>query len=104
VPYKRLRPPTKEEGGVSEEHREIRVVIVVSGQPEHLEVHPDAHLEKVVREALDRSGNHGQAPSEWELRREDGALLNQSERVDEAGITNGTTLFLNPKAGAGGGV
>jgi hypothetical protein len=85
-----------------QEEPNIEVIVVVSGQAERIRVNLHQTLEHLVREALQRSGNQGQAPSDWELRREDGALLDQAVRVGEAGITAGTTLFLSPKAGAGG--
>lgn len=80
----------------------IEVVVVVSGQPEKLKVNVHQTLEHLVHEALQRSGNQGQAPSDWELRTEDGRLLEQSATVAAAGIHDGVTLFLSPKAGAGG--
>ena len=80
----------------------IDLVVVVSGQPERLKVNVHQTLEHLVHEALQKSGNQGQAPSDWELRTEDGALLDKSQTVADAGITDGTTLFLSPKAGAGG--
>lgn len=83
-------------------HHEIEITIVVSGQPERLRAEEHEKLERLVREALRHSGNEGQPPSDWELRTEDGRLLNQEETVAEAGVENGQTLFLSPKAGAGG--
>lgn len=86
-----------------EKHSEkVEVVIVVSGQPERLKVKADERLEHVVHEALKKTGNQGQPSSEWELRTEDGRLLDQSQTVAEAGIHSGMTLFLSPTAGAGG--
>jgi hypothetical protein len=84
------------------QEQNIEVIVVVSGQPERIRINLHQTLEHLVREALQRSGNEGQSPSDWELRREDGTLLDQGQRVGEAGITEGTTLFLSPKAGAGG--
>lgn len=84
------------------EKNNIEVVVVVSGQPERLKVNVHQTLEHLVHEALQRSGNRGQAPSDWELRTEDGRLLDQSQTVVAAGLRDGTTLFLSPKAGAGG--
>jgi hypothetical protein len=80
----------------------IDVTVVVSGQPERLKVNIHQPLEHLVHEALQKSGNEGQAPSEWELRTEDGTLLEQSTAIANAGLQDGVTLFLSPKAGAGG--
>jgi hypothetical protein len=80
----------------------IDVTVVVSGQPEKLKVNVHQTVEHLVHEALQKSGNQGQAPSEWELRTEDGSLIDQAVTVAAAGIADGVTLFLSPKAGAGG--
>lgn len=80
----------------------IELVVVVSGQPERLRVNTHQTLEHLVHEALQKSGNHGQAPSDWELRTEEGALLDQSIMIGAGGLVDGVTLFLSPKAGAGG--
>lgn len=80
----------------------INVQVVVSGQATDLKVNTNQTIEQLVKEALKESGNKGQPPSEWELRLPDGTLIDQSLRVADAGIANGATLFLNPKAGAGG--
>lgn len=80
----------------------IEVTVVVSGQSQQLKVNVHQTVEHLVHEALQKSGNQGQAPSEWELRTEDGRLLEQSGTVAAAAIHNGMTLFLSPKAGAGG--
>ena len=80
----------------------IDVTVVVSGQPERLKVNVHQTLDHLVHEALQRSGNRGQASSDWELRSEDGRLLEQSLTVGQAAIHDGATLFLSPRAGAGG--
>lgn len=82
--------------------KHYELTVVVSGQPLAVRVNAKQTLEHVIREALNSSGNHGQAPSDWELRREDGALLDQQQRANDAGLHDGVTLFLNPRAGAGG--
>jgi hypothetical protein len=84
------------------EQNNIEVVVVVSGQSERLKVNVHQTLEHLVHEALQKSGNQGQAPSEWELRTEGGQLLEQSLTAAAAGLHDGVTLFLSPKAGAGG--
>ena len=86
-----------------DKHKEnIEVVVVVSGQSERLRLNVHQTLAHLVHEALQRSGNQGQAPSEWELRTEDGRLLDQNLTAAAAGLQDGATLFLSPKAGAGG--
>src|ERR687891_213157 len=67
-------------------------VTVVSGQPQPLKVNVHQTVEHLVHEALQKSGNQGQAPSEWELRTEDGRLLEQSGTVAAAAIHDGMTL------------
>jgi hypothetical protein len=79
----------------------IEVTVVVSGQPERLKVNVHQTLEHLVHEALRTTGNQGQSPAEWELRTEAGALLDQVQRVDSV-LRDGETVFLSPKAGAGG--
>ena len=80
----------------------VEITVVVSGQPEHLKINVHERLEQVVHEALQKTSNKGQAPSDWELRTEDGRLLDQSSTVADAGVVTGMTLFLSPKAGAAG--
>lgn len=79
----------------------IDVAVVVSGQPVSLKVNLNQTVEHLVKEALKNSGNKGQPPSDWELRLE-GRLLNQASTVAGEGIHDGATLFLSPRAGAGG--
>ena len=80
----------------------IQVSVVVSGQPTNVGVNSHQQVEHLVKEALKSSGNKGQPPSEWELRTSDGTLVDQGLTIDAAGIANGMTLFLSPRAGAGG--
>jgi hypothetical protein len=80
----------------------LDLIVVVSGSPSPVRVNVHQPLEHAVREALRESGNVGQPPAGWELRTEEGALLDQGLRVADAGLREGQTLFLNPRAGAGG--
>lgn len=82
--------------------RQIDLVVIVSGQSQPVRIKPNQKLQHLVKEALHLTGNAGQAPSEWELRREDGSLLDQHLHAHEAGLVDGMVLFLNPHAGAGG--
>lgn len=80
----------------------LDLVIVVSGAPEAVQINRNEPLEHAVREALRESGNQGQRPEDWELRTEAGQLLPLTLRGGDAGLIDGQTLFLSPKAGAGG--
>ena len=80
----------------------LDLIVVVSGSPHPVRVNVHQSLEHVVEEALRESGNVGQPSADWELRTEDGGLLSQDQRVQSAGLHDGQTLFLNPRAGAGG--
>lgn len=82
--------------------KNIEITVVVSGQPQRIRVNTHQTVEHLVHEALKQSGNTGQPPDQWELRTEEGALLDQQRRIADVGIVAGVTLFLNPRAGAGG--
>ena len=82
----------------------INVQVVVSGQPTALKVNLHQTVEHLVKQALQESGNKGQPASEWELRTSDGTLIDQSLAIGAAGVGDGATLFLSPRAGAGGAI
>jgi hypothetical protein len=80
----------------------ITVNVVVSGQATTLKVNVHQKVEHLVKEALDQTGNKGQPAGDWELRTTDGALIEQTLKIENAGIIEGMTLYLSPRAGAGG--
>ena len=80
----------------------IIVNVVVSGQPTSVKANVHQKVEHLVKEALDQTGNKGQSAGEWELRTTDGALIEQTLKIENAGIVEGMTLYLSPRAGAGG--
>ncbi len=80
----------------------ISVTVIVSGQPTTAKINVHQKVDQLVREALNQTGNKGQPPSEWELRTSDGGLIEQTLTIEGAGIVSGMTLYLNPRAGAGG--
>lgn len=82
--------------------REVDLVVVVSGQPTRVRVNVNQMVAQLIHEALQQSGNHGQDPSQWDLRLEGGDLLDPGQRLTDVGLTDGMTLYLNPRAGAGG--
>lgn len=80
----------------------LDLVIVVSGVPRSVRINLHVRLEQAVRDVLRDSGNSGQPPEDFELRTESGQPLSLDTRAGDAGLHDGQTLFLNPRAGAGG--
>lgn len=80
----------------------LDLVVVVSGAVQNVRINVHERLEHAVREALRESGNEGQPPGEWELRSEAGELLDLEMTGEQARLQDGATLFLSPRAGAGG--
>lgn len=81
---------------------EIEFTVVVNGQPVQLTANLNAPLHTLIPQALEKSGNQGQPPENWELRDANGRPLDGQKKIGELGLAPGATLFLNLKAGVGG--
>ena len=84
------------------QEQNITLSVIVSGQPVGIKANLHQSIEHLVKESLQQSGNKGQPPADWELRTADGRLLEQSVTFGAAGLVEGMTLYLSPRAGAGG--
>ena len=82
--------------------KRFEITIIVNGQPVQVKVGLDEQIGEAVEDALEKSGNSGQPAEQWELRDESGQPLDTGKKIGESGITAGTKLFLNLKAGVGG--
>ncbi len=80
----------------------IQLIVVVSGVAHPGEVNVHEPLQNLVRDVLRASGDAGRSIEEYELRTEDGRLLDLGVKGSDAGLNDGDTLYLNPMAGAGG--
>lgn len=80
----------------------LDLVVVVSGVPRAVRANAHEPLRNVVRDVLRDSGDAGRNIDDFELRTEDGRLLDLATKLLDAGVKDGDTLFLNPRAGAGG--
>ena len=80
----------------------LDLVVVVSGVPRAVRANAHEPLRNVVRDVLRDSGDAGRKTEDFELRTEDGRLLDLATNARDAGLKDGNTLFLNPRAGAGG--
>lgn len=80
----------------------LDLTVIVNGTPTQVRVEKDAKVEHVIIKALEQTGNKGQPPSNWELRTEQGAILEPHRTLEHYHIQSGARLFLNLKAGVGG--
>lgn len=87
---------------MAKEANNLNLTVVVSGQPVAIKANRHERVQLIADEALRLTNNRGQ--TDWELRTSDGILLNLEVRIDESGISDGATLYLSPRAGAGGSI
>ena len=91
--------PGKGQGGADK----ARLTIVVNGTPTEIEQNVNSPLRAVIERALAATGNDaGQAVENWELRDEQGVLLEPDRKIGSFGFAGAATLFLSLKAGVGG--
>lgn len=86
----------------SPKDNKIDLEVVVSGAPVAVTVNPNQKADQVVREALRVSGNEGRPIEDWELKTENGTLVDLGARTEDLGFQDGTRLFLSPKVSGGG--
>lgn len=89
------KPPKKD--------KDIELQVSVNGEPAiTLTVKANDHLEKVIPQALDASGNVGRPPEDWDIKNEAGDVLDLKKKIEDFGFGDGTLLFLTLKAGEAG--
>ena len=76
--------------------------IVVNGTPSEIEQNVHSPLSAIIERALAETGNVGQPAENWELRDEQGVLLEPGRKIESYGFVGAVTLFLSLKAGVGG--
>lgn len=64
-------------------------------------VNANQAIRGAVQQALNESGNQGSTDG-WQLRTEDGRLLDMQKSFQDEGITSTVRLFLSKGAGRGG--
>lgn len=83
--------------------KKITLEVVVNGSPTPVEANVNQPLRGIKEKALDKSGNSaGQPPENWEFRDAPGAVIDESRKIGELGLTEGSRVFLNLRAGVGG--
>jgi hypothetical protein len=94
----------RKESAVSEKHpdNKLNVVVVVSGVDQPVEVNPHQTVGHLAEKALKASGNAGQPLENWEMKTAEGMLIPFETHIADAGIGEGSKVYLTPKAGSGG--
>ncbi|NUR33868.1 MAG: DUF2604 domain-containing protein [Gemmatimonadaceae bacterium] len=81
----------------------VKLTIVVNGTPTEIDQNANSPLRAVIERALAATGNDaGQPVANWELRDEQGVLLEPDRKIGSFGFAGSATLFLSLKAGVGG--
>lgn len=81
----------------------ITVTVVVSGARLSVTENANQKVSHLIREALREAGIPHPKVEDWTLRSADGgAAIDPDLRIEEAGIIDGATLFLDPDEGGGG--
>ena len=80
----------------------IEFTVVVNGSPVTFKEKAENLLSVVLERALKKRGNVGQPAENWELRDEQGVLLDPAREIEKYGFGTAVTLFLSLKAGVGG--
>jgi hypothetical protein len=81
----------------------LKIIVVVSGAPQTIVANGNQKGEHLMREALKEAGIHDPKLADWTLRfKEGGPPIDPDSRISEAGISDGSTLFLDPNEGGGG--
>lgn len=80
----------------------INLKFIVNGQPIDVTAFLGWELREAAKKALEKSGNVGQPIDNWELRDGAGTVLDMGLKIARSDIQEGSTFFLNLKAGIGG--
>ena len=83
--------------------RYIDFKFIVNGQAVPVKADLGWEFGEAAVKALEESGNSGQPIENWELRDGSGQVLDMGTKIARSGIKEGATLFLNLRAGVGGG-
>lgn len=79
------------------------LIFIINGEDFRVACSREELLRLAVEKALQESGNTGRRDvSEWEVRNEDGVLLEMGREIEKLGLIDEARLFLSLKVGAGG--
>jgi hypothetical protein len=79
-----------------------QLLVVVNGVETLVEANESAPLKTVAQHALSASGNNGRPLSDWELKDEQGRLLDLDRKVGSFGFAPNALLYLTLTVGVNG--
>jgi len=78
----------------------MNVTVIVSGTEKSLSIATQSRCVRLMEAALE-AGGHRDDPSAWEMRNADGYLIEPSVRLVDAGVFDGSVVYLSPRPGVG---
>ncbi len=81
--------------------KKLLIVFVIQGKEYPVEVNIKEAIKAAVHKVLKQAGQQGTHEG-WELRKEDGKIIDMNASFEDQGITVPTKLFLSKGAGRGG--
>ena len=86
---------------MTENEKKITIIFVIQGKEFSIEININENISAAVHKALQLSGNQGSIQG-WELRTENGTIVNINSSFKDQNIIHSTKLFLSKGAGRGG--
>ena len=80
----------------------VTFLAIVNGTEVTLTENLNEPLHVIIPKALNKTEHKGQDPSKWQVKTEAGAELDPKMTLSEHGITEGSKVFISPRAGIGG--
>ena len=80
----------------------VMLTVVVSGTPTEVETNLNATLSEVAKKAINQVGSKEKDLDKWKLTDSNKNELSFDQKVGEAGLQNGSTVFLDQRAGITG--
>ena len=80
----------------------VMLTVVVSGTPTEVETNLNAPLSEVAKKAINQVGSKEKDLDKWKLTDSNKNELSFDQKVGEAGLQNGSTVFLDQRAGITG--
>lgn len=84
------------------QNNKITLTVVVSGEGTSVDTNLNATLTSVAEKALEQVGSKEKDLSKWKLTNSSKQQLGFNQKVGEAGLKDGDTIYLDLKAGVTG--